>query len=230
MPGVAGPDPFGVVALDNWPITLSTRRRAWTRRPGRRGADRCADRVVPATTRLGRANNPPGRGSSRTDPQRPAVHPDQQLLGQGQVMQVGRGEVAVTDHSGPAHPQMRPEPVVGLLGALVTAEGGQPGQPPATVGPTEAADRHRKLSKIETCGSKADLGEQLLARLGLDRPQIRRLAHEGGAVDARKGREPLAPVAAEVLVQALVGVDAEELANTLNGQDLAVGQDRLWPR
>ena len=49
-------------------------------------------------------------------------------------------------------------------------------------------------------------------------------------MDARKGWEPLAPVAAEVLVQALVGVDAEELANTLNGQDLAVGQDRLWPR
>jgi hypothetical protein len=31
-------------------------------------------------------------------------------------------------------------------------------------------------------------------------------------------------VAAEVLVQALVGVDAEELPDAFDGQDLAVGQ------
>jgi hypothetical protein len=37
-------------------------------------------------------------------------------------------------------------------------------------------------------------------------------------------------VAAEVLVQALVGVDAEELADAFDGQDLAVGQSRLGPR
>jgi len=35
---------------------------------------------------------------------------------------------------------------------------------------------------------------------------------------------------AEVLVQALVGVDAEELTDALDGQDLTVGQDRLGPR
>ena len=42
-----------------------------------------------------------------------------------------------------------------------------------------------------------------------------------------QGREPVAPVAAEVLVQALIGVDAEELPDAFDGQDLAVGQDRL---
>ena len=41
-----------------------------------------------------------------------------------------------------------------------------------------------------------------------------------------QGREPVAVVAAEVLVQALVGVDAQELPDALDGQDLAVGQDR----
>jgi hypothetical protein len=35
-------------------------------------------------------------------------------------------------------------------------------------------------------------------------------------------------VAAEVLVEALVGVDAEELADAFDGQDLTVSQDRLW--
>jgi hypothetical protein len=37
-----------------------------------------------------------------------------------------------------------------------------------------------------------------------DRPQVGRLAHEGGAVDATKGREPALVVAAEVVVEALV--------------------------
>jgi hypothetical protein len=53
------------------------------------------------------------------------------------------------------------------------------------------------------------------------------LAGEGGAVDAGKGREPVAVVAAEVVVQALIGVDAEELADAFDGQDLRIGQDRL---
>jgi hypothetical protein len=47
-------------------------------------------------------------------------------------------------------------------------------------------------------------------------------------VDAAKAGEPVAVVAAEVLVDALVGVDAQQLADALNGQHLAVSQDRLW--
>jgi hypothetical protein len=46
-------------------------------------------------------------------------------------------------------------------------------------------------------------------------------------MDPAQPREPVAPVAAEVLVQALVGVDAQELPDTFNGQDLTVGQGRL---
>jgi hypothetical protein len=46
-------------------------------------------------------------------------------------------------------------------------------------------------------------------------------------VDAAKGGEPVAVVAAEVLVDALVGIDAQELADALDGQHLAGGQDRL---
>jgi hypothetical protein len=46
-------------------------------------------------------------------------------------------------------------------------------------------------------------------------------------VHALQGREPVAPVAAEVLVQALVGINAEKLPDAFDGQDLAVGQSRL---
>ena len=44
---------------------------------------------------------------------------------------------------------------------------------------------------------------------------------------APQSREPAAPVATEVLVQALVGVDAPELPDAFDGQDLTVAEGRL---
>ena len=110
----------------------------------------------------------------------------QQVLCQGEVVEVGRGQPGVGDHPRPAHPQLRSQSVIGLLGPLITAQGGQPGQPSAAIGPAEAADRHREAVQDRDLRVEADLAEQLLAELGFDRPQIRRLADEGGAVDARK--------------------------------------------
>jgi hypothetical protein len=46
-------------------------------------------------------------------------------------------------------------------------------------------------------------------------------------VDAAQGGEPVPVVAAEVLVPALVGVDAQELPDAFDGQGLTVGQDWL---
>jgi len=115
-----------------------------------------------------------------------------------------------------------------LLGAFVTAEGGQLGQPTAAIGTAEAADRHREAVQDRDLRVEADPAEQLLAQLGLDRPQVGRLTDEGGAVDAAKGREPVAPVPTEVVVQAFVGVDAPELPDAFDGQDLAVAEGRPW--
>jgi hypothetical protein len=75
-----------------------------------------------------------------------------------------------------------------LLVALVATEAGQLGQPPAAIGATEAADRHREAVQDRDGRVEANLAEQLLAELGLDRPQIGRLAGEGGAVDAAQGQ------------------------------------------
>jgi hypothetical protein len=52
----------------------------------------------------------------------------------------------------------------------------------------------------------------------LDHPQVGGLPDEGAAVPAPKGREPVGPVVAEVLVQAGVGVGAEELADAFDGE------------
>jgi hypothetical protein len=140
---------------------------------------------------------------------------------------LARGELAVADHPGPADPQVGSKAGEGLLGALVTTEGGQSGQSAAAVGATKAADRHREAVQDRDGRVEADLAEQLLGQLGGDRPPIGRLAGEGRAVDTGKGREPVTPVATDVLVQALVGVDAPELADALDGQDFTVAQDRF---
>src|SRR5215213_4424354 len=146
MPGITGPDPFGVVALDQLhPHHLDPQ-------PGLdRAAGQARQRSLGRARRRGQQPHPllgqqAGSGPAPIGPvtQHPAVGVGHQVLGQGEVVEVGRGEVAVSDHPRPAHPEMGSEAVEGLLGALITAEGGQPGQPPAAIGPAEAADRHRE--------------------------------------------------------------------------------------
>jgi hypothetical protein len=70
------------------------------------------------------------------------------------------------------------------LAPLVTAEGGQPGQPAAAVGAAEAADRDREAIQDRDLRIEAELAEQLLAELSLERAQVGRLAGEGRGVDA----------------------------------------------
>src|SRR3954451_1534152 len=60
----------------------------------------------------------------------------------------------------------------------------------------------------------------------LGRPQVRRLARERGAVHGPQPGEQVAEVAPEVGVQAPVRVEAEDLADDLDRQHLAVGEDR----
>jgi hypothetical protein len=112
-------------------------------------------------------------------------------------MQVGWGQVAsswtaITPR--PADPAGGREAVVGVLGPLVTAEGGQPGQPPAAIGATEAADRHREAVQDRDGRIEADLAQQLLAELGLDRPTgslgwLRRPTWSARSRPARRGSE-----------------------------------------
>lgn len=51
-------------------------------------------------------------------------------------------------------------------------------------------------------------------------PKVGRLASEGGAMYLAKCREPLAVVPSEVAVECLVGVEPQELADDLDGEDL----------
>jgi hypothetical protein len=65
---------------------------------------------------------------------------------------------------------------------------------------------------------------ELLPELFLELPEVGRLPDEGGAVYLAEGGEPLAVVTAEKEVDALVGVEPQELPDDLDGEDLGVGE------
>src|SRR5262249_57470843 len=66
-------------------------------------------------------------------------------------------------------------------------------------------------------------GEVLLEAL-LDRPQVSSLTQEGRPVDVTQPGEGVGVVPAEVPEELGILVEAEELADQFNGQDLTVGQ------
>src|SRR5215213_3327998 len=123
---------------------------------------------------------------------------------------------------------MGTEPVEGLLVHLVVAEGRFPGQPSAAIGSGEVASRHREGVDQGHLGVEAYLDEQMLPEHLLYGPEVSRLAAEGGAVNSFEGREPLSVVATKVLVEALLGVDPEELPDDFHGKHLGVGE--FWLR
>jgi hypothetical protein len=66
--------------------------------------------------------------------------------------------------------------------------------------------------------------EQFLPEVFLELPQIGGLAGEGSAVHAPEGGEPLRVVPSEVAIDGLVGVDAEELSDHFDGENLCIGE------
>jgi len=99
------------------------------------------------------------------------------------------------------------------------------------LGPGEAADVQReRVDQPEGLArhlvpEREPGDEPLVEELG-GPPQGRRLAHERRPVDAGEGRELPPVVAAEEPVDALVGVEAEELAGQLHRQHFAVVRGR----
>jgi hypothetical protein len=105
-------------------------------------------------------------------------------------------------------------------------QAGELAQAAAAVGAGEPADRDRHAVQDRDRRVVGHLREEVGVQALLGRPEVGGLAGEGGAVDPAQGGEPLAPVAAEVGVQAGIGVDAEELSDDLDREDFAVGQGR----
>jgi hypothetical protein len=112
-------------------MTVSTRRRLPVSHGGGRGREALApgwgQQPPTLVGQLGAAPAAVG--------QHPARHVGEQVLGHGQIREVGWDQAAVHDHPWPAHPQMGTQAKVSLLGDLVMAPGSQLPQPPAAIGP-----------------------------------------------------------------------------------------------
>jgi hypothetical protein len=126
----------------------------------------------------------------------------------------------------PADPRVHPEAVEGLFEERVLSESSLPAESTATVGSREGARRQGqrvRQSEGRVVGSE---GEKLLPESFLDLPEVGCLPREGGAVDDPERREPLTVVPSEEEVDTLVGVEPQELAHDLYGEDLGVGKLR----
>ena len=121
---------------------------------------------------------------------------------------------------------MQAEPVEGPVRERVVPERGEAAEAAAAVGPREAAGRHRQAVGEGQGGVVPGRGREVPPERELDGPEVGRLAQEGGAVDLPQAREQVAEVTPEVGVQAPVGVEAEELADDLDRQHLAVRERR----
>jgi hypothetical protein len=101
-------------------------------------------------------------------------------------VQVGRDQPGVGDHSWPADPQMARSP-----SKVCLAPSSRPSWPVRRAAGSDRPGRSgRPAWEAVQHGDgrvEVDLGEQLLAELGLDRPQVGRLTHQGGPVDRRQG-------------------------------------------
>ncbi len=72
--------------------------------------------------------------------------------------------------------------------------------------------------------------EELLAEALLGLPEVGRLPREGGPMYLAEGGEPSAVVTAKEEVDVFVGIEAEELPDELDGEDLRVGELGAGPR
>ena len=121
---------------------------------------------------------------------------------------------------------MQAEAVDQPASRVVVAEGGLTGEASAVPGAGEAAGVHgQAVDQPERLVGRQPRG-QVALQATLDRPQVGRLASEGGAVHRGQAGEEVAVMAAEMGEDALVVVQAEELAGHLDGDHLAVGQAR----
>jgi len=66
--------------------------------------------------------------------------------------------------------------------------------------------------------------EELLPETLLDPPEVGRLPGEGGPMYLAESRKPCSVVPSDEEVDALVGVETEELTDDLYGEELRVGE------
>src|SRR5215212_352834 len=152
-----------------------------------------------------------------------------QLLQDRQVGHPGRRHAQARHHAGPTEARVEPEAVDGRFGGMILSVARCTAEAAAAWGAPEAADRQREAVGYRPTWVAARFGQESLPERLLDLPQVRSLAREGRAMHAGEGREEVGVVAAEVSEDLRVTVEAEVLADDLDGEHLGVGQHGARP-
>ena len=173
---------------------------------------------------------PPLQASSNCDPRRRSREWTQAVRGARKA----RGRLQELPRCGydarPAHPHMHPlhpEAVEGLLEKRVLAESGFSFEAMAAVGAGEQTRRQGHRVYEREGRIVRGQGEELLAELLLELPEICCLPGEGGAMHFGEGREPLTVMTPEVTKEdrLVVGVESQELPDDLlDGEDLSASE------
>ena len=132
------------------------------------------------------------------------------------------------DETGPRHPHMHPEAIEGLFEEGIVPKSGLPEESTAAVSTGKQARRQGQRvhqSERRIVGSE---GEKLLPEAFLELPEVGRLPREGCQMDLIEGRKLFAIMPLEEEVDTLGGVEPQELAYDLDGENLGVGE--LWGR
>jgi hypothetical protein len=190
MPAIAGPTRVAWSRPTSWPITVWIRRRAWTSRPGRRGTGPLADRDDGASSQMPWSASNPAR-AGRQEARSPSTQPWASATTSSARTRSG----SVAGASGRQR-ALRPAAPAGGLGrrqrvCVAPGHGRRwpPSPPPAAVGAGLSGRPASRSCPGSSPAGQADLAEEVLAELGVDRPQIGRLPHGGGAVHPAQGRD-----------------------------------------
>jgi hypothetical protein len=144
----------------------------------------------------------------------------------GEFMGVGRSYRKASDDSRPAHPHMHPEAVEGLPEKHIFAKGSLSPEAMAAVSAGEQARWQGHRIADGEGGVVGSEREKLLPEALLYFPEVGCLPSEGSPVHLAESRKPFSVVTTEEEVDALVGVDTEELAYDLDSEDLGIGEFR----
>jgi hypothetical protein len=155
-------------------------------------------------------------------PDHDAVDTLDDLRHDGKLVDVGRGYREASDEPRPTESHVHPEAVEGLLEEDVFAESGLSSEAATPVGTSEQTSRQGKRVADGEGWVVGSESEELLPEALLEFPEVGRLPSEGGAMDLEKCREPFAVVPSEVVIECLVSVETEELADRFDGEDLGV--------
>ncbi len=149
-----------------------------------------------------------------------------QLLKRGRVTETGRGYYDPRYYSRPTDSHVKAEAVKGLLYRMIFPEISFASKALRAWGTSESANSHRETIDDRKARVTVSLPNQLLPENLFDFPEVCCLSDKSGAMDKKQSREEVREMAAEVVEDGFVLIQAEKFTDDFDSEDFAVGKTR----